>query len=375
MDGIARRYPLHHRVLGTSGLSLNAYSHLKAFRHPDVLEGIRQGKPTRLPHVELILADLCQQHCSFCAYRIPGYASNQLFDEKRMMPLDKALEIIADCAEIGVQAIQFTGGGEPTIYPTFEPVLQWTLSKGLKFSLVSNGVRITPDLASTIVKGSWVRISLDAAISVTYCKIRKVHTSHWEKAQTAVQLLRNAKDRLKTDCAIGVGFVVTPENWQEVFAAAELAKKLGADNFRISAQFSQEDEKLFAGFHAECAKLCKQAEGLSDGLFTVYNRFGDRLEDLNSGSPEDKLCGYQFFTTYIGADLSMYRCCGYAYNERGLVGSLKGQRFKDFWLSQERFDNQMNFDGRGCERCQFRRQNSALAYALDPAPQLHEEFV
>lgn len=354
---------------------MNAYSHLKAFRHPDVLHSISNGVPGRLPHVELILADLCQQSCKFCAYRLEGYAPNQLFDDKRMMATEKALEIVDDCAEIGVQAIQFTGGGEPTLHKGFQQVVERVWQHGMKFSLVSNGVQITPALARLIVRASWVRVSLDAASEETYCSVRRVHRSHWQKAMDAVRYLRNARDEAKTDCVIGVGFVVTPHNWQEVAKAAALAKYLGADNFRISAQFSNEDETMFEGFHAECAKLCAEAEGLSNEGFTVYNRFGDRLEDLRMGSPEDSLCGYQFFTTYIGADLNVYRCCGYAYNSRGLVGSIKDQRFKDFWMSQERFDNQINFDGRGCERCQFRKQNSALAYVLDPAPQMHEAFV
>jgi radical SAM protein with 4Fe4S-binding SPASM domain len=348
----------------------DSYSYLKALRHPDVLDGIRENRPTRLPHVEIILADLCQQACNFCAYRLPGYTSNQLFDEKRMMPLYKAIEILEDCAAIGVEAVQFTGGGEPTIYPHFALVLEKTIALGLKFSLVSNGVRITPELAELIAKASWVRISLDSATEENYVSIRHVHRSHWVKAQNAVRLLKAA------GCPVlGVGFVITPENWQDVYNAAKLASDLGADNFRISAMFSQQDEKLFTLFHAEAAELCRQAASLSTPSFTVYNRFADRIEDLTKKNPEDQLCGYQFFTTYIGADLNVYRCCGYAYNERGLMGSLKEQSFRDFWLAQARFDEQKAFDARGCERCQFRKINSALAYVLDPNPRLHEEFV
>lgn len=356
-------------------MNSNAYSHLKAFRHPDVLQSISKGVPSRLPHVELILADLCQQSCKFCAYRLDGYASNQLFDDRRMMSAAKALEIIEDCAEIGVQAIQFTGGGEPTIHKCFELAARKVHQYGMKFSLVSNGVRINKELAGFLVNASWIRISLDAATEETYTSVRRVHRSHWDKAREAIKYLREERDRLKTSCVIGVGFTVTPDNWGEVIDAAWLAKELGADNFRISAQFSNEDEKLFESFHTRAVGRCKAAEAYSDSSFTVYNRFGDRLEDLRFKQPEDKLCGYQFFTTYIGADLNVYRCCGYAYNERGLVGSIANQRFKDFWMSQERFDNQINFDGRGCERCQFRRINSALAYALEPTPQMHEEFV
>lgn len=351
---------------------MNAYSHLKAFRHPDVLDGVWEGVPRRVPHIEMILADLCQQHCGFCAYRLEGYASNQRFDEKRMMPTDKALEIIDDCASMGVQAVQFTGGGEPTLHPAFMQCFSLA-TRYMKVGLVTNGIRIADySTASLTMMGhaAWVRVSLDAATAQTYCKIRKVHAKHWEKAQNAIQLIKQHGAPV-----VGVGFVVTPDNWREVYDAAALARSLGADNFRISAQFSNEDEKLFEGFHSEAAGLCKEAEKLSYYGFTVYNRFGDRLEDLRLKNPEDKLCGYQFFTTYIGADLQVYRCCGYAYNDRGWIGDLKNQRFKDFWMSQERFDKQFGFDARGCERCQFRRQNQALAYVLDPNPQMHEAFV
>ena len=292
-----------------------------------------------------------------------------------MMDGSKAIEIIDDCAESGVKAIQFTGGGEPTLHKSFKSCALRVINHGMTMALVSNGVRMTKELAEVVVCGSWVRISLDAANEETYTSTRRVHKSHWVKAQDAIRYLRAARDRMFSKCVIGVGFVVTPDNWKDIVMATQLAKDLGADNIRISAQFSSEDEKLFEGFHKEAVKLCSLAEKITDDNFKVYNRFGDRLEDLRIGPPEDRLCGYQFFTTYIGADLNVYRCCGYAYNERGLIGSIANQRFKNFWMSHERFDNQMNFDGRGCERCQFRRINSALAYVLDPAPQLHEEFV
>jgi radical SAM protein with 4Fe4S-binding SPASM domain len=287
-----------------------------------------------------------------------------------MMPTAKALEILDDCKAMGVGAVQFTGGGEPTIHPDFEKVIEYTDSLGLKWSLVSNGVRIgSRDLAPKLAKASWIRISLDAANEETYASMRRCPKGHFEKAKNAIKSIAETKN----ECVLGVGFVVNPENWREVVDCARLARNLGADNFRISAQFSNEDDKLFEGFHQEAAELCKEAESLSDSKFTVYNRFPDRLMDLHLHRPTHRLCGYQFFTTYIGADLSIYRCCGYAYNDHGLVGSLKEQRFSDLWLSQERFDGQYAFDGRNCERCQFRHINCSLAYALEP--QLHEDFV
>ena len=71
----------------------------------------------------------------------------------------------------------------------------------------------------------------------------------------------------------------------------------------------------------------------------------------------------------------MYRCCVLSYNERGLVGSLKGRSFADLWLSQDRMNAMMAFDARGCDRCQFNGINRVLDYAMGPGQRQHSEFV
>jgi Fe-coproporphyrin III synthase len=97
--------------------SRDLYSQLKPAWHPQALEVLRQGGTPRPIHVQLILSDLCNQDCHFCAYRMSAGLSNELFgtaethNPNRKIPTPKALEIVEDCAELGVKAIQFTGGG------------------------------------------------------------------------------------------------------------------------------------------------------------------------------------------------------------------------------------------------------------------------
>jgi sulfatase maturation enzyme AslB (radical SAM superfamily) len=80
------------------------------------------------------------------------------------------------------------------------------------------------------------------------------------------------------------------------------------------------------------------------------------------------------FSTYIGGDLNVYRCCTTAYNERGVIGSLKNQTFRQLWESQEKREDFDNFDARGCERCMFNNENRVISYLLEPDP-LHVNFV
>ncbi len=377
-----------------AGQLSDAYSPLKGLRHLDVIQGVREGRPVRPVHVQLILSDLCNQACVWCSYRDPSYTSSQLFyqiepgkkglrrDEQhpernynpnRMIAGSKAIEILDDCAAMGVNAVQFTGGGEPTVHPEWLLTMRAAHSRGMKVSLVTNGVNIGkglmgPDVAEI---SDWVRVSIDAATPGVYAPMRNVPEWHFKAACDAVRGLK----ALPSKCVVGVGFVVSKENWHEVYAACELARDLGADNIRISAQFSAQDEHLFSEFHDQCAAECVRAESLNTDTFTVINRFGQKMDDLKSKSPDYDLCGYQFFTTYIGADLNVYRCCVTSYNEQGLVGSIKDQRFQDLWLSQERADNMAAFKAKSCDRCQFNGQNRTLDYVLRAGPPLHSEFV
>lgn len=386
----------------------DAYSPFKIVRHLDVIRGIRDGRPVRPTHVQLIISDLCNQSCNFCAYRSPDYSSSQLFYEikpqtngngglrrdtdhpernynpNRMIPVEKVLEILDDCQEMGVSGIQLTGGGEPTVHPHFMNIAAVTVVEHkLALALVSNGVQIgkrlhrDPRFNELFSRVAWTRISIDAGYAETYAKIRNVGFDHFEAAWEAVRELRRASDlsNLPRKPVVGVGFVVTPDNWMEVGEAARLAKEAGAHNIRISAQFSTQDEALFLGFHLECAMLCRTADRLfTDDTFKVYNRFSEKLDDLKQKRPDYDRCGYQKVTTYVGGDLNVYRCCVTAYNPSGLVGSLKEQRFKDLWMSQVRADDMEAFNARACDRCQFNGINRFLDYALRSEEPQHREF-
>jgi cyclic pyranopterin phosphate synthase len=244
------------------------------------------------------------------------------------------------------------------VHPRFGDVVQAIVERGLQWALVTNGVLAGRWDLST---ATWVRVSLDAATPQTYARIRRVPESHFAKACDSITRLR-----------CGVGFVVTPENWREVVMATQLVKNLGGSNIRIGAQFSTAGQDLYAEIRSAAAEKCRTAAELSDDSFTVVNRFNEKLEDLSQGRPSYRRCSYQYFTTYIGADQNLYRCCVYAYNTRGLIASIEGRRLRDVWR-QIASPDFAAFDARGCERCQFNIINQAVNEVLTPDPS--ETFV
>jgi MoaA/NifB/PqqE/SkfB family radical SAM enzyme len=365
-------------------VEMSAYSDLKILHHPGRLAQLRAGEQIAPAHLQLIISDLCSQSCNFCSYRWDGNVSNQLFhvlnndgtknhNPARFIPYQKITEILDDCRAMGVGAVQFTGGGEPTVHPRHLDTFNYALDCGLEIALVTHGVLLKPQTIETLTRAAWVRISLDAGTPETYAAIRGVPASQHGRALANLKAMCAARDRTGSNVVVGVGFVVTKDNWREVELATRAAKEAGADNFRISAVFQPDGDEYFKSFYDEAAALCRDTERLSEGRFRVVNMFGERLVDLRLGSPDYQTCSYMQFTTYIGADQNLYRCCTTAYNERGLVGSLKEQSFKDLWESQAKRDDFSGFDARGCERCMFNGKNRAINYAVSRP--VHVNFV
>lgn len=354
-------------------LPKSVYSPLKVFHHRRTIDALRRGEHPPPVHVQLIITNVCNQSCLHCAYRCEGYSSSETFDPRQTIPFEKCAEIIGDCERMGVRAIEITGGGEPKCHPQFRDVCSTILDAEIDLGLVTNGSFWSSTDVHMLAKAKWIRYSVDAGLEQTYARVRKTKPEAYGKVRDAIRSQTSAPGRAH-DQLIGVGFVVTRDNWQEVLIAAEHAKEDGADNFRISAVFQNQGARYFDSFGMEAAKLCREAERLATDKFTVFNLFEDRVSDLRMGQPDYSRCDFQRFCTYVGADLAVYRCCCVAYNHVGLLGSIAEHSFHDFWFSPETERKLEEFDARSCERCMFNARNQTIAYALEQNP-LHVNFL
>lgn len=338
------------------------------------------GLPQAPKQVQLILSDLCNQDCSFCAYRMSGYTSNELFvgdseksayghnNPKRWIDTDRARGLIEEFKELGVLSVQFTGGGESTMHPDHEEIFNLALLKGLRCSLVSNGVAWSEGLIGELLpRFDWVRVSVDAGNVDSYAKTRRTPADNWSHAWANIARLAAAIKAQATGCILGVGFVVTPKSYPEIVEFARIASKSGAHNIRYTAMFSPSDERPFATCYDSIKTLIAEARSRYQRAdFTIHDNFGSRFADLVQHAPDYRTCSYQHYTAYVGGDLKAYRCCVLAYNKRGLVagGDLSKRSFAEFWNSPERKADMESLDARGCERCQFNAKNRALLYVM-----------
>jgi len=366
-------------------VSSEAYSSLKAGWHLDKIALLRLGEPIVPPHVQLILSDLCNQDCAFCSYRMSnGFSSENFVEHKpdgtinrnpnRMIPFGKAVEILHDCAAMGVKAIQFTGGGEPTVHPRHMDLFRLALDLGLECALVTNGVVLRNGWESVLPHFKWIRVSLDAGTQETYAKVRNTNQSSFGKALDNTKAIADAIAKEGSDCLLGVGYVVTPDNCHEIWQGCSEAHKAGAKYIRLSAMFSKDFDAPFLGVEDKINERIREAKSDFDcRTFQVIDRFHDRISDLEQHAPDYDRCGYQHFNVYIGGDQKVYRCCNTAYTLHGEVGDLRQQTFSEWMASAQRREAYATFNARSCSICQFNGPNRVINSLVDEP--LHANFV
>ena len=126
---------------------------LKLARHSKLGEYF-EGKNVSPINIEISPSGKCDANCSWCFYRQKNNQmkglDNKLFRESRMQGL------VEEFAGMGVNSISWTGGGEPTLHPSFPKFVEWAHWAGLKQGLFTNALK---EINYDPTYFEWIRVS------------------------------------------------------------------------------------------------------------------------------------------------------------------------------------------------------------------------
>ena len=138
----------------------------------------------------------------------------------------------------------------------FEKVIE----NGIDLGLISNGALMKKGFADIILKAAWCRFSIDAGNKKTYSKIREVPEKIFDKVLKNIKELTDKKKRENSNVVIGTSFIVTDQNYLEVYRCAKLMNALGVNYFRIG--YYRTDTGFAAGDYNVVMKQIKKAQNL-----------------------------------------------------------------------------------------------------------------
>lgn len=297
------------------------------------------------------LTNACNLKCVWC--------NSESFRSGNTLPTSHVKNIIDMLSSWGVKSVCYAGGGEPSLHPDFDKILEYTWRKGLDVGVSTNGTALREkDISAIINYCRFCGVSVDAGTKKTWEAV-KGSDLFPELVETCSLLAHKARN---TDLDLTFKMLISPENQYEIFPAAELAKCIGFKNFFMRPVAfenipGQEKDLSFdtAAIHEQIA-LCQDLESES---FQVFLNFGRVTSDLHKVHRFTKCRASPLFAMFC-ADGYCYLCIDY----RSLPAwrLCEHLEIRKFWNSPEHHRLIDSIRIGDCPRCTFGNYNEQIEH-------------
>jgi len=108
----------------------------------------------------------CNLNCVFC--------SNVNRGRDEDLDVDMLKDIILKLFYYGLKTVEWTGGGEPTLWHSIEEMIAWTASHKIKQGLITNGLELAKISKKNLDTFKWIRISMNCLDYVDAIEVPKI---------------------------------------------------------------------------------------------------------------------------------------------------------------------------------------------------------
>lgn len=347
----------------------------KLLAHLDRLAALQAGQTPPPINVEIDLSNRCSLGCEWCHFAYT-HTRGPLAGKREkpegdvpggdLMDSNLAERIISQLAKTGVDSVTWTGGGEPTLHPHFDAIIEHAHSTGLQQAIYTHGGHIGKERAELLKRTmTFVYVSLDAADAATYERAKGV--DRFDAACEGIRLLVEAPGA----GTVGVGYLVTRENFGSVEGAASLAERLGATyiQFRPTITYDQNEPDVPAEDTAWMASAIGELRGVAHRHPTAiidFDRFRMYQDWRGHGY---RTCWWSALQTVITPNGKVWTCVNKREHPAALLGDLMVESFAEVWARRP----VASVDAHCRVLCRGHIANSALDDIM--APREHASFV
>lgn len=356
-------------------MSQGPFTAHKILWHRDKVQLALRRQPTKAPiSLEWDLSNTCPHDCPFCSF---GTSESHGYRQQhwQMFPFERAVDLIPEMAKAGVDAITFTGGGEPLMHPKAARIMELTSDVAIPWGLVTNGYLLKGDVADRVLSDArFVRVSLDAASGPTHQAMHRPKGEQWE---TILANIADVARRRPQTLTIGASFCVTDLNWQEIGLCAAQLKGLGAQYLEVRPTYPTTWRG--DGWGLGLSNISQAKIALEDAKrefngpgFQVVGLI-DRFAALEHPDKDYRRCQIGPLTTVLGADGRLWHCCVQRGMDGFALGSVMDGDFADVWARAQAQHMADQIDVQKCPRCRYDNYNRILEGM--ETDQLHASFI
>jgi anaerobic magnesium-protoporphyrin IX monomethyl ester cyclase len=332
--GIAKEinYNLKLVVSAISMLSLLRIIGSWQEKHIRYLEQIKESVPMfSLPkQVRIKLTKKCNLRCTMCkVYKI---------EEDNKLSYEILSDILRQLKKLGIKTISLSGG-EPTLYPEIEKVINLINDLDMKGFLFTNGTFLTEELCKQLMKNDWtVQLSIDGFNNEIQDKIRGKKGT-FQKIINTLKLLDKYRGIYKLG-SITSHTIIFDDNYDKLEKMVDFLGKVKIDvyEFAIISPFD-----IFKNKN-KFIKLCKTKKSYKkiipfirgiDYLGKYIEKQISYKDCLDEVFSKKNLTCFPFDEFLIGPDAKVYTCCVHIHEEKLCFGDLTDNSFKEIWFGKK----------------------------------------
>lgn len=266
------------------------------------------------------ISEKCNLDCTYCFFSDTNHDKSHLYINE-----DAFLEWLAQARYAGAEALEFSGGGEPTLHPKFQHIFEGASLMGYKLGIITHACNDMP-LAEMVKKFKYVRCGLDAATASTHDLIkRNKRKDYWfHKAIENIKELVRLRDQNNPDgFTVGIKIVLNTINYHELQAMIDLAVDLNVDYIQIKREHSS-DHDLNIDQITEANRIIRH-----DGQTDFYNK-RTKVKGTMDHQEATTKCFMSAIHTVVTATGKILQCCFF---ENRPIGTIF-QPFDEAWGSE-----------------------------------------
>jgi MoaA/NifB/PqqE/SkfB family radical SAM enzyme len=209
------------------------FNPLKVLHHIDRLRVLADGRDIAPVTVEIDPVAYCNHDCSWCVD--PAHHAAQMPDETFAALIDELAGF--DVAGFRVEGIVFKGGGEPTLHPRFDAMVERAADKGFAVGVVTNGSRLKQWSEVLVKRAAYVRVSIDGPTPESHARIHR--SKDFDAILQGVELLVEARGQGRHPI-IGFSFAMDIHVIAMASQAIRLGERLLVDYVLLRPPFFEE---------------------------------------------------------------------------------------------------------------------------------------
>lgn len=307
-------------------MNTNKYSvtsnEVKLFKHLDNLANIQDGYASPVMF-HISPTNKCNMKCDHCCF-----SNRDMKDELEISKLKVALKEIQ---QVGTKSIEWTGGGEPTIYKHLPEATDYAKELGFAIGMCTNALMFREELDYS--KFDWVRVSLNIFDM-------KQSKDTWFKT------VKRIKEQTKVTACYVAGNFTSISKFREVARAAE-------------------ELKVVTRITPNCIQSQKKIESLVSGLKHYQEEYGNKytfVSDFNISfeKREDNVCMMHMLKPFLFSDGYVYSCPSSELspeNKQTLQKRFRVCKMEDI---EDYYLNTFKIKKHPCSYCKYARQNNIL---------------